>query len=129
MTGERTGVQGSSHSGSGLISSGAGLPEARYTYQSVSAEDKYSTYMQIRLTKASSRKAVYNAELINMCVYNLEGGFFSKKRKEEKRKKYIIDIKKIIKRKLGENQTLKNEICSALTLIIYFFTNDKFMNE
>ncbi len=32
VTGERTGVQGSSHSGSGLISSGAGLPEARYTY-------------------------------------------------------------------------------------------------
>lgn len=37
VTGERTGVHGSSHSGSGLISSGAGLPEARHTGQSVSA--------------------------------------------------------------------------------------------
>lgn len=31
VTGERTGVQGSSHSGSGFISSGAGLPEAKST--------------------------------------------------------------------------------------------------
>lgn len=37
VTGERTGVHGSSHSGSGLISSGAGLPEARHTGPSVSA--------------------------------------------------------------------------------------------
>lgn len=42
VTGERTGVHGSSHSGSGLISSGAGLPEARYTEQSVSGDDTHS---------------------------------------------------------------------------------------
>lgn len=45
VTGERTGVQGSSHSATGLISSGAGLPEARETQKSVSAQDKHSSYM------------------------------------------------------------------------------------
>lgn len=35
VTGERTGVEGSSHSGSGLITSGAGFPEARCTNMSV----------------------------------------------------------------------------------------------
>lgn len=50
VTGERTGVQGSSHSGSGLISNGAGFPESRYTHQSVTAEDIHTTYMQGRQT-------------------------------------------------------------------------------
>ncbi len=60
VTGERTGVQGSSHSGSGLISSGAGFPEARYTHQSVTC----LRYVHERLTR--SRKVAYNVELINL---------------------------------------------------------------
>lgn len=58
VTGERTGVHGSSHSGSGLISSGAGLPEARYTEQSVSGDDTHSRCTSERLTRSSSREVL-----------------------------------------------------------------------
>lgn len=44
VTGERTGVQGSSHSGSGLISSGAGFTEEKHTPVSHSLKQALGTW-------------------------------------------------------------------------------------
>lgn len=41
-------MHGSSHSGSGLMSSGAGLPEARHTEQSVSGGGGARTHTQMK---------------------------------------------------------------------------------
>lgn len=57
VTGERTGVLGSSHSGSGLISSGAGLPEARYTEQSVYGGDTRSRCMSERSDEVQQQRS------------------------------------------------------------------------